>query len=473
MIPVLEPAELRRVDAAAAEAGGSVEALVEAAGAAVAREAVSLLGGSYGRRIVVVAGRGNNGADGRVAARRLAARGALVRVVDAGGLGPGEDLPPCDLVVDAAYGTGLGRPYTPPRVPPGAAVVAVDIPSGVDGLTGRVHAGGGALRAEVTVTFAAMKPGLLLADGPALAGDVRVADIGLGALVAEAARAWLVTDADVAELLPARPRDAHKWQSAVAVVAGSPGMYGAPWSATTAAFRAGAGYVRLGIPGVDPGRAGLPPTEAVLRPLPEHDWVDAAVDGLDRCAALLVGPGLGHEGPTGAASAVGRLLGSSSLPAVVDADGLAALGDLAGVAGVADGRSGEVVLTPHAGEYARLTGAPPGDDRVGAVRDAAAASRAVVLLKGSTTVVAHPDGRVLLAASGSSRLATAGTGDVLSGVVAALLARGLPALEAAALGAHVHGRAASIGRSDGLMASDLPDLVSEWLSSLGQGRSGA
>ena len=154
----------------------------------------------------------------------------------------------------------------------------------------------------------------------------------------------------------------------------------------------------------------------------------------------------------------------SSVPAVVDADGLRALGDLDTVAAVAKARPGPLVLTPHEGEYARLVGRPPADDRIADVRAVAARTGAVVLLKGSPTVVAEPGGRVLLVNAGSSRLATAGTGDVLSGAIGAFLARGLPALEAAALAAHCHGRAAWTGRPEGLVAGDLPDLLSAWLS---------
>jgi hydroxyethylthiazole kinase-like uncharacterized protein yjeF len=463
VIPIVTPAEMGEVDRAASE---PVEVLVARAGRAVAAAAVELLRARRGRvagaRIVVVAGRGNNGADGRDAARRLAARGAGVTVVD-----PGAGLPAAHLVVDAAFGTGLSRAYEPPEVPPDVPVLAVDIPSGIDGVTGVVVEGGGAVRADRTVTFQAWKTGLLIGDGPGHAGAVDVADIGLGPGVADRARAWVVGDADVRGAVPDRPREAHKWQSAVQVVAGSPGMSGAPWMVSHAALRAGAGYVRLAIPGVAAGQAGLPPGELVQVGLPPERWSAEVIDGLGRFAAVVVGPGLGSPGRTGADTEVGRLVAGSEVPVVVDADGLNTLGSLDAVAAVVATRPARpVVLTPHAGEFARLTGEAPGADRLAAVRAAAARSGAVVLLKGSTTVVAHPDGRVLVSTAGSSRLATAGTGDVLSGVVGALLGRGVPALEAAALGAHVHGRASALGPSDGLVATDLPDLVSRWLSAL-------
>jgi hydroxyethylthiazole kinase-like uncharacterized protein yjeF len=155
---------------------------------------------------------------------------------------------------------------------------------------------------------------------------------------------------------------------------------------------------------------------------------------------------------------------------VVDADGLNALGSGASLAAITSGRSAPIIITPHDGEYARLFGQPAGADRLAAVRSAAATTGAIVLLKGSTTVIASPDGRALLAAAGSFRLATAGTGDVLSGIIGAFLAEGVSPLEAAGLAAHVHGRAAGLGFSRGLVAGDLPDLVAHWLTRLFDGQ---
>jgi len=201
--PVVSVEEMRSVDAAALEHVAQ-EALVERAGTAVAVQAIRLLGGAYGRRVLVVAGKGNNGADGRVAARRLRRRGARVEIVDAvdapDRIGASSGF---DLVVDAAYGTGFRGEYRAPSVPGGVRVLAVDIPSGIDGDTGQAH--GEPLRADVTVTFAAYKPGLLQGDGPSYAGRVIVADIGLDV---SAVRAWIVEDADVTQLLSPRPRNA-------------------------------------------------------------------------------------------------------------------------------------------------------------------------------------------------------------------------------------------------------------------------
>lgn len=451
MIPVLTPEEMGGVDRDSPE---PLDVLVGRAGYAVAREARRLLGGVYGRRIVVLAGRGNNGADGRVAARHLASWGALVRVVEAGSA-----VPAADLIVDAVLGTGLSRPWTPPDAGP-ARVLAVDIPSGLSGVTGR----GESLGCEATVTFASYKPGLLLGDGPDRAGRVVLAGIGLEGLAAERAACWLIEDRDLAAL-PLRSRPAHKWQTAVMVVGGSEAMNGAPLMVARGAMRAGAGYALVGVPGA----SGLPPGEQVQVALPAVDWVGAAASAAGRVKALAVGPGLaeharGAGGATGADTPVGRLLGATSVPAVVDADAITALGSIDAVRAVTEAREAPVVITPHDGEYAKLTGHPPGDDRIADVRRTARETGAVVLLKGSTTVVSDPEGCVLLAAAGGPNLATAGTGDTLTGIISAFLARGLDPLTAAALAAHTHGRAAGAGRAEGLVASDLPELVADYLS---------
>jgi ADP-dependent NAD(P)H-hydrate dehydratase / NAD(P)H-hydrate epimerase len=461
--PVLRVEEMRAVDAEALERV-SEQTLVDRAGTAVATWAVRVLAGTYGRHVVVVAGKGNNGADGRVAAARLRRRGARVTVFDAAAaperIGPDG---PVDLVIDAAYGTGFRGSYRAPSVPAGVPVLAVDIPSGVNGDTG--EACGEPLRADLTVTFAALKTGLVQGDGVLLAGRVEVADIGLDV---SRARMWVVEDDDVVDLLPARARNAHKWQSALSVVAGSPGMTGAAGLCARAAYRAGAGMVRLGVPGGDV--AELPVSEAVGAPLPRDGWVSAALAMTERCRALVVGPGLGRDPHT--VADVRDVVARAPVPVVADADGLYALGTgdeigavvRVGAGGAGPTRARPVVLTPHEGEFARLAGASPGPDRIASARALADRSGAVVLLKGSTTVVATPEGEVLLATAGSPRLATAGTGDVLSGVIGAFVARGVAVHEAAALAAHVHGRASELGPSQGLVAGDLPDLVARWLS---------
>jgi len=443
VIPVVTPEEMKAVDRAAAE---PVEVLVERAGSAVARAALEMLGGGYGRRVVVVAGKGNNGADGRAAAARLRRRGVRVEVVDA--LAAPDRLPPADLVVDAAYGTGFRGEYEAPD-PRRAPVLAVDIPSGVDGLTGR--AGGGAVRAARTVTFAALKPGLLLSDGRERSGRVTVADIGLAV---PDVSAHLVEQADVLAWLPERALESHKWKSAVYVVGGSPGMTGAAHLAARATLRAAAGTVRLGIPGVVPDPRFL---EVVGRSIPGRDWAGDVLADAERCKAVVVGPGLGRE--EGTVASVRHLVAAAPVPVVVDADALYALGPLDQAAELLRGREAHTVLTPHEGEYARLAGSPPPPDRLDAVRSLAHRSGATVLLKGSTTVVADPRGEVMLSTAGDARLASAGTGDVLAGVLGAFLAQGLDALRAAAAAAFVHGRAGHLGWRRGLVAGDLLDLL--------------
>jgi hydroxyethylthiazole kinase-like uncharacterized protein yjeF len=328
-------------------------------------------------------------------------------------------------------------------------VLAVDIPSGVDGLTG--EAGAGAVRATATVTFAALKTGLVLGAGVGHAGRVTVADIGLDV---SRSTIGLVEAPDVAGWLPARPRDSHKWKSAVWMVAGSPGMTGAADMAARAAMRAGAGTVRLGVPGHAPAPR-YP--EVIGRWLPKEGWDGELVADLDRMKAVVAGPGLGRTEAT--AAAVRRLVAAVTVPLVLDADALFALGSLDDPPRFLRSRRAPTVLTPHEGEFARLAGCPPGPRRISAVRHLAFTTGATVLLKGSTTIVAAPAGDVLLTTTGDARLATAGSGDVLAGVIGAFLAQGLDGPQAAAAGAFVHGAAAGLGWRRGLVAGDLLDLL--------------
>jgi len=275
---------------------------------------------------------------------------------------------------------------------------------------------------------------------------VSVADIGLDV---SSATTHLVGAAAVGGWLPSPSAAAHKWQSAVWIVAGSPGMSGAAALCSGGAQRAGAGYVRLSTPG---GEATDVPPEVVRVDLPPAGWAGRVLDGLDRFSALVVGNGLGTGDAT--AAALREVVAGArdrGVPTVVDADGLSALGRHA-----ADVVGPTTVLTPHDGEFARLAGGPPGDDRIAAARALAAETGAVVLLKGRATVVADPDGPVLVSTTGDERLATAGTGDVLAGVIGALLAQGLAPARAAAAGAFIHGRAGALGWPRGLVAGDLP-----------------
>lgn len=487
MEAVLTPEEMHAADRATILDGVAESELMRRAGLAVARAARTMLGGTYGRRVVVIVGGGNNGGDGRIAGAELARCGVGVECFT---LGAPLDrrrfvraLERTDLVIDAMFGTGLRRPlvedaaWVAETVTVAPQVLAVDIPSGVDGLTGAVL--GRAVRATRTVTFAARKPGLLIEPGRSHAGRVEVVDIGVDVARGEP-DLGLVTDADVVDGYPRRAPDAHKWRAGALVIGGQAGMTGAPMLAARAALRCGAGIVVAAVPG-DVGSA--VPSEVILRSVPAVDGsVDASaagglLDGVERFGAVVIGPGLGRR--DGARAVVDRLVAGVTGPIVVDADGLDALALDSGALRVRARDTNRVpaVLTPHAGEYERLAGRPVGVDRVAAARDLAATTGAVVLLKGPGTVIADPHGRrAAIAAAGDARLATAGTGDVLSGLIGALLALGVAPFEAAALGAHLHGRAAEAGPAVGLTAGDLPMLLADVLARLvptGAGRGGA
>ncbi|MFM8305276.1 MAG: NAD(P)H-hydrate dehydratase [Actinomycetota bacterium] len=482
MEPVLTPEEMRAADRRAIASGTPESVLMDRAGRAVAWAARQRLGRTYGARVVVACGPGNNGGDGRVAARVLRGWGARVDVVD---VGSGVDAAAlvrrvgrADLVVDAMYGTGFrgemagdARLVCDVLVAFPGPVVSVDIPSGVDGLTGAVC--GVAVRADETVVFAARKPGLLFEPGRSLAGTVRVVDIGI-AVTDDGAPppTFVTTGEDVAEWLPARPADAHKWSAGCLVVGGSGGMTGAPLLASLAALRAGAGMVWCGLPGRD-AAVRASGTEVITRSLPDDDGAlsaaaaEVVLDDVDRFRSVAIGPGLGRA--DGTAVAVRRLVSEVAVPLVVDADALHAL---AGHLDALQHRRVPAVLTPHAGEYAALSGSPLSTDRVEAARVLAAATGAVVLVKGPGTVVADPAGRAAICPLGGSGLATAGTGDVLTGIVAAFLARGVPPFEAAAAAAFVHAGAADRAGHTGLVAGDLVAALPATLAACAPGAPG-
>jgi ADP-dependent NAD(P)H-hydrate dehydratase / NAD(P)H-hydrate epimerase len=494
MIPILTPTESAALDDAAAARGVTVDDLMERAGRAVARTALRVAGGGYGRRAVVVCGKGNNGGDGLVAARHMARWGMGVSVVllaDAGSLlgaagstfarfaatggrwKPFEteflrrELDRSDVAVDAIFGTGFrGAPEGDfaaaiDSLGDGPPVVAVDIPSGVEGETGAVRAG--AVWAAVTVTLGALKPGVVFHPGAEHAGDVEVADIGFPPELVRSDLS-LVEAADVATLLGPREPDTTKRRvGVVLVLAGSRTMTGAAVLAARAATRAGAGLVTLAVPqGILPVvEAGL--VEGTFLALPETEAGTVSEEAwpvleerLAGVTAAAVGPGLTTSPAT--SQLVRRFVRECPIPLVLDADGLNAF---AGRSPELADRKAEAVLTPHAGEFGRLTGLSAEEvaqDRVGHARKAAAEFRCAVLLKGSRTVVAEPDGRAVVNPTGGPYLASGGTGDVLTGTIAALLARGLRPSDAAMAGAYVHGlagRLAAEATGEGVVASDL------------------
>jgi hydroxyethylthiazole kinase-like uncharacterized protein yjeF len=453
VIPVLTPEEMAAVDAAAPE---PVHELVERAGAAVARVALEMMGGGYGRRVVILAGPGNNGADGRACARRLARRGVRAVVIDVAMAGP--SVPAADLYIDAAFGTGLKRAYVAPeRLSAKAPVLAVDIPSGVDGLTGCIVDDGRPWAADRTVTFAALKPGLVLEPGRRLAGTVHLVDIGLA--VGQPG-VNVVEDADLARWLPRRDPVAHKWSTACRVIGGTSGMTGAATLASAAAMRSGAGFVQLVRPGVAADTAG--PVEAVRIETPATRWSSAALTGMERISAVLIGPGLGTDADT--RTEMMAVVAGCELPLVIDADAL-----VPALAEVLSERSAPTILTPHDGEFARVGGDAANPDRVHATAETARALGSHVVRKGPTTVVAAPDGSVRIVTIADQRLASAGTGDVLAGVVLGTLAAGAAPFDAAAGGAHLHALAARLGPEEGLTAGGLVDLIPLALSGVRRG----
>jgi NAD(P)H-hydrate epimerase len=502
MKPIAEVALVQAADRAAAQAGIPVAVLMGRAGAAVAAAGRELAGGVSGRRVVALAGKGHNGGDALEALARLARRGAgaeallthapeelgeeerrCVRLVEAAGgrvrlFDPelaGRLLDGADLAIDGLLGTGASGA---PRGAAAAAiraigaartpVVAVDIPSGVDGASGAVA--GEAVDADVTVTFQAAKPGHLQPPGSGRVGRLVVADIGLP--IGDSP--WGVSEAaDLVGLVPVPHGELHKRSRGVLLaIGGSSGMAGAPTLMGMAARRAGAGLLVLAVPASVASRVGAAVPEALTVALPEADGgitpdaVDACARWLDEASALALGPGLGRSAATG--EAVRDLLGRYPGPAVVDADGLFALGHGGGSGGLKGeagtraagpsgsppanqgllaGRKGATLLTPHEGEFARLAPDAEGT-RLHRAADRAAAWGATVLLKGNNTVIAEPDGRVAVNPTGVPVLASGGTGDVLTGLTGALLAQGLSAFDAARLGAWVHGRAGALATGD-------------------------
>ena len=446
MTPIVTPAEMNAIDADAPE---SLDVLIERAGWAVFRQALSILGSTYGKRTLVLAGQGKNGADGIAAARLLRGRGVRCEVVSPDDY-HGASTPP-DLVIDGCVGTGLNRDFRAPLIS-GAPVLAIDIPSGIDGTTGEVR--GSAIRADRTITLGAVKPGLLLGDGPDYCGEIVVDGLGLDCSVVPTR---LVGDDDVRRDWPVRARQAHKWQSSVLVVGGSVGMTGALSLAGEAAARAGAGLVGLGLP----GQIARGHREAIALPLPAHGWDRRAALAASRYAAVVVGPGLDSQATV--REGLTHLL-SMDRPLVLDAGSLDAA---YAQASILRDRKSETVLTPHEGEFSRLTGEPIGPDRIVEVRKLADFLQCTILLKGPTTIVSCGD-QVRVVTSGDQRLATAGTGDVLSGIIGAGLAAGVGGLTAASLGAHVHGRSGCLaGFDSGLIASDLLPQIPRALT--GQG----
>jgi NAD(P)H-hydrate epimerase len=489
--PLPDAAEQRSLDQWAIEQHGipGLE-LMERAGRGLAELVLEL---APSGRIAVVCGKGNNGGDGFAAARLLR---ELHREVDVLLLAPGEELRgdartnferlggpaaepfrPAALdgaaaVVDAILGTGFEGSARDPAA--GAieainqagerrAVIACDVPSGVNASTGEIA--GSAVRADATATFHAAKPGLWIAPGKAHAGRVRVIDIGIPDGGPSDPGIGLIADT-VTDGIPRRGRESTKFAAgSVLVCGGSTGLTGAPSLASEAAARAGAGYVTACVPASLNQIFEVRLLEVMTVPLADVDGaigaaaVTEVLDRTGRVQSLVLGPGLGrHPETLDFARAVAA---QAAVPLLLDADGLNAHAGASHFSALS-GRGAPTVITPHAGELGRLLELESTEieaHRLDAARRAAAASGAIVVLKGDDTLVAEPDGRVAVSQGGAPALATAGTGDVLSGVIAAYLAKRMDSFHAACAGVFIHAAAGRLAAhdigSEGVIAGDV------------------
>ena len=512
---VVTSQEMRAIDRAAIEGLGIPGVvLMENAGRGVFIHLTDFTEGVEGLRALVVCGKGNNGGDGFVVARHLANHGADVRIVllgrisevqgdaqanmavvkgmglpivevlDEEGLAPLTDsLLEADVVVDAIFGTGfsgkaegLYASVIDRMNSCDSPLIAIDCPSGLNVDTGRPE--GACVEADLTVTMALLKRGHLLYPGADLCGEVAVVDIGIPPSLVEQQKIRLATlEEDEARLLlPQRPRDAHKGDcGTVYLLAGSVGFTGAGAMTSLSALRAGAGLVTWGLPQSlnDAMEAKL--TEVMTKPLPETSARSLALKALaesealiKKAAVLALGPGISTHPET--AEMVHQAVSTLTLPMVIDADGLNCL---ALKKGWKKNPKAELVLTPHPGEMARLLGITTEDvqkDRIGITERAAQEFGATVVLKGAPTIIAQPGQDTFINTTGNPGMATAGSGDVLTGLIAGFMAQGLSGYSAAKLGVYVHGLAGDLAAEEktelGMIAGDILDKVPEALKSL-------
>ncbi|MFL5862101.1 MAG: NAD(P)H-hydrate dehydratase [Solirubrobacteraceae bacterium] len=493
LTPLPDAEQQRATDAWAIEERGipSID-LMERAGAGLADDVRRRVPAG---RVVVAVGKGNNGGDGLVVARLLREAG---REVDVLLLGGGDELRgdarinfdrlpepgarPFDAaalhgaaaIVDAILGTGFaGEPRDPAQsaiaainqASGDARVFACDVPSGVDASTGEIA--GEAVHAHVTATFHAAKPGLWVSPGKTHAGEVVVVDIGIPVAAPVRPTVGLI-EAAVLDAVPHRGHDSTKFAAgSVLVCGGSTGLTGAPSMAAESAMRAGAGYVTALVPASLNLIFEVRLLEAMSVALPDKDGaltgaaVELVLERARRADALVLGPGLGRAPRT--FKAARKLARRVEVPLLLDADGLNAhAGRLESLAG----RRAATVLTPHAGELARLLGSDSADvaaHRLRCVRAAASRAQAIVVLKGDDTIVAAPDGRAAVSRGGAPALATAGTGDVLSGVIGAYLSKRMDPFAAACAGVFIHARAGQLAArtigTEGVIAGDVIALL--------------
>ncbi len=488
--------------------------LMENAGRIIAEEAREMLRSPLGKRVAVFAGRGNNGGDGFVAARYLLEEGAevktyllgkkeevkgdaganlhrLTRVVEIKEKNDLEKLregfSQIDLIIDALLGTGtrgevrgLLRDTIELLNERAKPIISVDIPSGLEGNKGEPP--GICVRAVKTVTMGLPKRGLILYPGAEYTGELKIAAIGIPPEVLNAGslKVNLLEEKDIVSLLPHRKRDSHKGNYGhILVLAGSTGFTGAAALTGLGSLRAGGGLVTLGVPGSLNPIMEAKLTEVISRPLPETEPGSLSLEaegeilrlaqGVD---ALAVGPGLSTYPETSAL--VRRLLTKINKPLVIDADGL---NGLAGDISLLTKSPASIVITPHPGEMGRLLGKTTGEvqsDRIGVTRETALQTGTVVVLKGARTVISDPEGNVYVNPTGNPGMASAGMGDILTGMIASFVGQGLTEIEAARAGVYIHGLAgdiaAGIRGEAGLIATDLLDKLPEAIKRLQQKR---
>lgn len=481
--------------------------LMENAGGAVVRKAEQLLENPYGRQVIIIAGKGNNGGDALVAARRLHELGAEVRLFL---LFPPEDfsndtlenwllvekkglkwhilsdensfyllklrLNQCDLVVDGIFGTGFrGKPENNvSRViqavnESNAIVLAIDIPSGLEADTGKIE--GACIKADYTVTFACAKRGLVVFPGKEYVGQLEIANISLPQeAINELEREEYYVDLDcIKKILPPLNWQGHKNSFGQAlIIAGSAGMTGAAYFACKAAYRSGAGVVTACLPRSLALNFDIALPEVITYGVEEtpQKTIDSAawleIEGLlVNKKSVVFGPGLSNKGET--KEVLHQLLQNIKAPLVIDADGLNVLAE---DTDVLKNIQTSVILTPHPGEMARLLDVPVElvqSDRIGAALEAAEKMNAIVVLKGAASITATPQGIVYVNSTGCPALATAGTGDILAGIIGGLLAQGIDPVEAAYLGVYVHGWAGDLAANEkgmrGVMATDVLEAL--------------
>ncbi len=478
--------------------------LMENAGLQVVEAIYRMIGDPKGKTVTIFAGKGNNGGDGFVVARHLLNAGAEVKVMlladvkDISGdakvnldilQAMGQKIYPLvnpnnlnivklamvytDLIVDAIFGTGF-KGAVPEHIgnvieiinSSGKPVISVDIPSGLEANTGKVH--GACIKANMTVTFAHAKLGLVIQQGPEYAGELTVADISIppGLVDTQGIRRFLITPEIIKKIIPVRRYEGHKGTyGRVLVVGGSEGLSGAAVMASNAALKAGAGLVTLAVPEGLHALMEVKLTEVMTRPLPQTREVSIDVEALPLVQELLnaadvlaLGPGMSTN--ESSVEFVRQLLPALEKPAVIDADGLNAL---SGAVDLLKECPAQLILTPHPGEMARLLGIKTEEvqnNRIEVVLEASKNWGTVLVLKGYRTLVASPDGMLYVNPTGNPGMASGGTGDVLTGIIAGLLAQGLTPLEAAVSGVYFHGLAGDLAAGEiGMMSLVAGDVL--------------